>query len=284
VKSTSNLSVARLPRLARAPVCCDIIGHGSVEVTPEQFPALRQAPGRPVGEPLAASFMKHLDEQTVAALAAVSHAVHDHALVGTDFTDWAILGAPRYLGRQALAVALQRYQLEGAWGISPHLIPHRSLHSVSGTVSQVLKVHGPNFGVSGGLHAADEALLTGATLLAGDHLPGVWLVLTGYNPEPVPEKADAPPPNGHPRPAPICRAVALALVANQPGSGFRQLHVCPGPVDNGRAGLKDRGRPWFCFEDLATALRDPTPARAWRLHCGGTVEVKWPGAGAEIKQ
>jgi len=46
----------------------------------------------------------------------------------------------------------------------------------------------------------------------------------------------------------------------------------------------DQDQSWFYFEDLAAALGDPAPARTWRLHCGGTVELKKPGAGAENGQ
>jgi hypothetical protein len=254
-----------------------------VEAAPEQITALRQSPGPAVGEPTPPAFLKHLDEQTLAGLGAVFHAIHDHGLRDNDFADWAILGAPRFLGRQALAVALQRYRLEGAWGISPHLIPHRSLHSVSGTVSQVLKIQGPNFGVSGGAHAADEALLVAATLLVGDQVPGVWLVLTGYDPEPIPERSGEAPANDNGRPAtiPVCRALALALVAARPGSTALKLHITSGPANETMNGLASGTLPAFRFEALLHALHEPSPAGAWHLHCGGQVELKRTGAGAE---
>jgi hypothetical protein len=263
-------------------VRCDIVGHGGVEVTPDMVSALRQRPDKPIGEPLSASFLKHLDEQTLVGVAAVFQAIHRHALHHTAFTDWALLGAPRFMGRQALAVALQRYQLEGAWGISPHLIPHRSLHSVSGTISQILKCNGPNFGVSGGLHAADEALLVAASVLAGDRVPGVWLVLTGYNPEPIPERSSDPAP-GATRPGgiPVCRAVALALVPGQPVSRHLQLLISPGSVEDDDEPTPSGATPWFQFEDLLAALDEPSPAGSWRLHCGGRAELTKSGTGAE---
>jgi len=166
VYSTRNLSISRTAHLTEAAVCCDVAGFGALRVPPEKMPALRQQPGPPHGEPLSPSLLKHLDEQSVVALGAVLHAIKDHGLADTRFTDWGILAAPRFLGRTNMAVALHRFHLEGAWGISPHLIPHHSLHSISGTVSQALKVHGPNFGVGGGPHAADEGFLTAAALLA----------------------------------------------------------------------------------------------------------------------
>jgi hypothetical protein len=88
-----------------------------------------------------------------------------------------------------MAAALQRFAAEGAWGVSPHLIPHRSRHSISGTVSQALKIHGPNFGVGGGPGGTVEVLLAATALLEGKRLPGVWIVLTCLDPESPPDEA-----------------------------------------------------------------------------------------------
>jgi hypothetical protein len=265
-----------------ATVCCDLAGFASLQVTSDMIPALRVKPGPDVGASYPVSLLKHADEQTVVGFGAVLHAIRDHGLIGTVFTDWGVLAAPRFLGRSALAVALQRYRLEGAWGISPHLIPHRSLHSISGTVSHALTIHGPNFGVSGGLNAADEGLLVAATLLAGNDLPGVWLVLTGYNPEPIPEGPEGPAPAAAPTAAvPVCRALALALVAARPGSQQFKLHISPGSMVSGAEDEVDAAAPLFYFESLLDELEKPAPGGGWRLHCGGGVELKRSGADAE---
>jgi hypothetical protein len=259
-----------------------VAGFGALSVTPAMVPVLRQKPGPPMGEPLPPAFLKHADEQTVAGLAAVYQAIHNHGLHRTQFTDWGILAAPRFLGRCSLAVALHRFQIEGAWGISPHLIPHHSLHSVSGTVSQALRVHGPNFGVSGGPSAADEAFLVAGGLLAGDRVPGVWLVLTGFDPEAVPEPPSTPPQNGHPKLVSAIASVALALTLARPGSCGLGLSIAAGPSleVGGRENL-GTAEPAFRLEALLAALSEPDPAGAWRLHCGGRVELKRYGAGAE---
>jgi hypothetical protein len=252
-------------------------------VSAEQFPALRQKPGPVYGQPPTAAFLKHLDEQTLAGLAAVFQAIHDHSLGTTSFADWGILAAPRFLGRANLAVALHRFQLEGAWGISPHLIPHHSLHSLSGTVSQALHCHGPNFGVGGGPHAAEEGILTAAALLAGDQVPGVWLILTGFYPEQLPQDPSKPAPggNGHAAAGPVCGATALALVGSRPGSPCQKLQVAPAAKS---AESSDPARPLFSLEAFLTALTDPRPAggsSGWRLRCGGWVDLKRHEAGAE---
>ena len=96
---------------------------------------------------------------------------------------------------------------EGVWGTSPHLIPHFALHSASGTISLALGLHGPNLGVGGGLHAEAEGFLAALTWLAAGVVPGVWLVLSGWSPELVPDPRGSAPPAGE------CRALALALTA-----------------------------------------------------------------------
>jgi hypothetical protein len=167
------------------------------------------------------AFLKHADEQTVLGLAAVYHAIHDHHL-NPPFTAWAVLAAPRFLGRPTMAAALQRFAAEGAWGVSPHLIPHRSLHAMSGTVSQALKIHGPNFGVGGGPCAAAEVLLAAAALLERQNVPGVWVVLSGLDPESAPDEGGRTAPGTH------CVGVALALVPPRSGWSGLRLRVLAG--------------------------------------------------------
>jgi hypothetical protein len=194
---------------ARA-VGCELAAHAVVRVRIESLAELRRHPGPVHGVLLSPAFLKHADEQTVAGLAAVYHAIHDHGLSGTVFRDWGVLAAPRFLGRPAMAAALQRFAAEGAWGVSPHLIPHRSLHSISGTVSQALKIHGPNFGVGGGPGAAREALLGALSMLGCRRLPGLWVVLTGLDPEAAPDEGG--------RPAPGTAVVGLALALSPAGT------------------------------------------------------------------
>ena len=164
-----------------------------VQAIPSELPALRQRPGPDVGLALPPSMLKHADDQTVVGLAAVFRAIHDHRLEPNSFADWGVVAGPRFLGRALFTTALQRFAAEGAWGVSPHLIPHRSLHAVSGTVSQALHLHGPNFGVGGGPNAALEAILAAVALLGADRLPGVWLVLTEWQPELVPDRKGRSP-------------------------------------------------------------------------------------------
>ncbi|HEY7330413.1 MAG TPA: hypothetical protein VH592_22425 [Gemmataceae bacterium] len=164
-------------------MCCEVAAEAVVRVSLASLADLRRNPGPVHGEPLPVSLLKHSDEQTVAGLSAVYQAIAKAGWHTTCFRDWGVVAAPRFLGRPAMEAALRRFAAEGAWGVSPHLIPHRSLHSVSGTVSQALKIHGPNFGVGGGPEGPIEALLAATALLHGKRLPGVWVVLTCLRPE-----------------------------------------------------------------------------------------------------
>jgi hypothetical protein len=255
-------------------VSCDLIAHATVRATPEAITGLRRAPGPGVGERLPVSFLKHADEQSVIALAAVLRAVADHGLGATPFTDWGILAAPRFTGRVALAGAIQRYAAEGAWGISPHLIPHRSLHASSGTISQALKIHGPNFGVGGGPHGASEVMLAAAALLGMRPLPGIWVVLTGWEPEPIPDR------DGKTATPSLCGGAALALTPAR--ADWRGLHLRvslprtdelpkPGPA---------RQSGFLTLEGLLQTLgtRDPDPVAVWPLAGGGRLDLERVGA------
>jgi hypothetical protein len=151
--------------------------------------------------------LRYSDEQTVAGTAAVFTAMNSMGRPPEEFAGWGVVAASRYLGRASLAAALRSFLAEGVWSTSPHLIPHFALHSPSGTISLALGVHGPNLGVGGGLHAAAEGFLAALTWLAAGVVPGVWLVLSGWSPELVPDAAGRAAATGE------CRALALALVA-----------------------------------------------------------------------
>src|SRR5262249_23765427 len=114
-------------------VCCELAAFASVRLPLETLPDLRRNPEELLGFPQPASTLKHLDEQTVAGLAATCQAIRDHGLDPAGFHDWGVLAAPHFLGKSITVAALSRFRAEGAWGVSPHVIPHHSLHSLSGT-------------------------------------------------------------------------------------------------------------------------------------------------------
>lgn len=203
-------------------VCCEIAADAVVRANLESLEQLRRQPGPVPGEPLPAALLKHADEQTVAGLCAVNQAIAKAGWQTTRFCDWGVVAAPRFLGRPAMAAALQRFAAEGAWGVSPHLIPHRSLHSISGTVSQALKIHGPNFGVGGGPEGHIEALLAATALLVRKQLPGVWVVLTCLSPSLPPDEAGQMPPGTQ------AVGMALALMPDGTSGSPLRLHIIRG--------------------------------------------------------
>ncbi len=269
---------------ARA-VACDVAAHACLRLPYESLADLRRQPGPPCGAAIPPSFLKHADEQTVVGLAAVFHAIHDYALTpapgSPGFTEWGIVAAPRFLGRPTMAAALQRFAAEGAWGVSPHLIPHRTLHSVSGTVSQALKIHGPNFGVGGGPGAVAEGLLTAAAMLECRRLPGVWVVFTALDPEQAPEDS------GRPAPGTVCVGLALALVSPRPhGTGIR-LRILGGsdaalPAGAAWTAGGSVGIDLFHLHALLAQLNGPRPGSATLVHL--LDEAQGPGTRLELSR
>jgi hypothetical protein len=196
-----------------------VAAYAVVQAEAHEIKALRLRPD-PQGEALPAAALKHSAEQSVAGLAAVYRAMHSIGWTARRCSSWGIVAAPRFLGRAEMVTALDKFATEGAWGISPHLIPHFSLHAVSGTLSQMLKISGPNFGVGGGVDGAFEAFRAAFAMLEDRSVPGFWLVLSGYVPELVP---------GISKPT-RCAALALALTPIEaPERDGITLHLA-GPV------------------------------------------------------
>jgi hypothetical protein len=248
-----------------------VVGHAQVQVATENVPQLRQRPGPGLGESLPGNLLKHADEQTVAGLAAVLHAIADFNLNSESFDGWGIVAAPCFLGRATLVLSRERYAAEGAWGLSPHFIPHRSQHAVSGTISQVLKVHGPNFGTGGGPGAVREALLAGTVLLQGGCLPGVWVVMTGWEPEFIPDA------EGRPTGPVACQALALALTASRPEWPGIQLRIVPESLERNGSAKHQPSPPAPSLPALMqTMIHLPAAAAtAWKWEGLGRIELVW---------
>jgi hypothetical protein len=189
-------------------LCCKVAGHGLFRLAPGEASAVRRRPGPvpPTWDNAAATLLRQSDEQTVAGLAAVFTAMDKMRQSPSDFEQWGIVAAPRFLGRKRLADAFRQFDAEGVWGVSPHLIPHFALHSPSGTFSLALGLHGPNVGVGGDLHSAIQGFLTALTWLATGVVPGAWLILSGWDPELALDR------DGNSNAGCECHALALALV------------------------------------------------------------------------
>ena len=204
----------------------------------------------------------------MAGVAAVARAIHDFGLQGRSWIDWGVLGAPRFPGRLCVPEAIRHFLAEGPLGVSPHIIPQRSTHSLSGTVSLAFQMRGPNYGVGGADGALAEGLLAGLAIMVDDRPPGLWLVLTEWDPEPVPEDPGAEQA--------VCHAVALALVpdlADGSGGRLRLTRAAgPGAATPGVSSLAD-----FLTDP---ADREARPSWVCPLEWGDVLEVIPPGGPA----
>jgi hypothetical protein len=196
--------------------------------------------------------LKNSDDQTVLTLSVISRAMASLNRPTTAYQDWGVLAAPNLFGRSGTFQSLLSFRKDGAWGITPHVIPHHSLHAVSGTVSQALSIHGPNFGIGGGPDSAAEAFLAAATLISDNSLPGLWVVMSGYHPEYLPIEGCQ---HGQ---APItCMAAALALEPVVDAKFASYLHV----------GVGEAHEDWpaFTLPSFLASLEDKIPTGRWAL-------------------
>jgi hypothetical protein len=236
---------------------CGLAAWGVVRIPWTEIADRRRVPGRSEGLKSLAP-LKLADEQTVVALAAILSACDRAGWKPNSFGDWGILAAPRYIGRTRFAQALGRFQKLGIRGVSPLLIPTLSQHSVSGTLSLILGCHGPSFGVGSGSTAVGEILIDSMSLFEGQPCPGMWAVLTEWDPEPLPDRA------GQILNAPVGIGVALALTPEPAAGEIR---------------LAGRGTPTrLCDEplvELASFFESPENQTGWRhaIRGGGFVEV-----------
>jgi hypothetical protein len=153
------------------------------------------------------------------------------------FADWGVVAAPRYLGRWDIAEAFARFERRGAAGVPPRCVPLLSLHAVAGAVSLTLGSHGPNAGAGGGPGSLADGLLAGMTVCAEGAAPGVWVVLTEWDPEPA--AADDP--------AAVCHGVALGLIAGARGVRLERGNTTvPSVAALGRFLENDRAIAWDC--------------------------------------
>ena len=235
----------------------EVLGCALFQMRPAEAAGLRKKPG-PIPEGwtrVGPSLLRYADEQTIAGTASVFTAIKALGAAPDQFGAWGVVAASRYLGRANLAVALRSFMAEGVWGTSPHLIPHFALHSASGSISLALGSHGPNLGVGGGLHAVSEGFMTALTWLSMGVVPGVWLILSGWSPELVPDPVGNTPHAGE------CQALAIALVGCDEMSGrpvVRAVFEADGRHDGDRppslASLSEilGGRFVGCHRTLAT--------------------------------
>jgi hypothetical protein len=211
-------------------------------------------------------FLKHADEQTVLAVSALDQAISSAGKSIDHYRNWAIIAAPRFIGRIAGTSTLERFSRGGGPAISPHVIPQHSLHSISGALSILLASRQPNFGVGGTGDSLAEGLLASLTFPAAN-CSGVWLVSTAWDPEPQLDDA------GLCLNAPVCHAVALGmqLAAQNDACGQLRLMVQNGPIETERAVGWFKNAAGVCRSLVALTPGGPPACFAWRLPWGGTI-------------
>lgn len=215
---------------AVATLSAVVEGHGLIRLSRPEIAAFRRRPD-PLPDPwppCRPSTLRNSDEQTVAAVAAVRQALENMGSPDANrFEDWGVVAASRFLGRSNLVLALDRFKVEGPWGVSPHLIPHFALHAQAGALSLVLGGRGPNLGAGGGVFAGTDGVLAALSWLDSGLVPGVWLVLTHWDPEYRPDLEGESIEPTH------CEALALALapLRDDRGSARIQMVESSEPVD-----------------------------------------------------
>jgi hypothetical protein len=203
-----------------------VLAGASASAPLADFPAMRKSPPRFPGVDLPGHFLKHAEEQTVIGLEAVRRAVERFGLDTREQIAWGIIGAPRFMARMAGAHILTRFAASGGPSVPPHALAQNSLHSVSGAASIALGIHGPNVGLGGGPGAIYDGLTTALTWFDSQSCPGIWLIITQWDPEPIPDG------QGLATNEPVCHAVALALKPAAAGESTLRLSLAE-PVPAG---------------------------------------------------
>jgi hypothetical protein len=203
-------------RLDFKPVELSIVARGAARLTMPELAALRKEslPNLPVR--LSPQLLRYSDEQTLAALVALSEATKSIALASKDFGDWAIVSTSRNLGRSAFAAVVDKYRSEGPWGVSVQVIPHCTAHAVAGTLSLAIGSHGPCIG------AGDDelnAVLSAACVLRQPGWCGAWIVFSGWLPELTIDTS------GRPTSDSICTAAAIAVTRQPSGCSLGTIRI-----------------------------------------------------------
>lgn len=253
-----------------------VVAAGSAAVPLGQFAELRKAPPKFGGTELQGHFLKHADEQTIVALQAIGQAIAAYDLDPRQMTDWGIIAAPRYIGRLAGASILDRFARLGGSGVPPHAVAQNSLHSISGAASIALGLHGPNVGVGGGPWAIGDGIAAALTLFDTVRVPGIWLLMTQFDPEPLPDEV------GRPLNESVCHAVALALAAG--GAGESHLTLRPGTAAT-RAAVARWPEPTVA--EIAACARAAKRGLTSRWACwlpwGGRIELRLASARESLR-
>jgi hypothetical protein len=269
--------MANLESNSAAGLELSVITRGVARLDFAQLAAARKAPPSRFAANIAAPSLKHTDEQAVAALVALDRAMTAAGMSNEACHRWGVISTSSYVGRNASAAIRDRFLAEGAWGVSVHATPHRSLHSIASTISLGLQNHGPSFGSGGAPGQEPSGLMAAAGFLQSGQCDGIWLLLTAWLPELAVDV------KGQPIGESTCLGVALGLVAQPAVTSVGRVRIrmldeqspaaaaaaSPQPVVNLTEFLADEGlkssvwsclpSPWMKLEiELSSAdLRGP---------------------------
>lgn len=122
--------------------------------------------------------LRHADEQTQIAYAAVRSAIGSIAAPEGFFANWGVVASARSFGRDRFATAIDRFRKLGAAGVIPLVVPHLSAHAMASSLSLVLGSHGPAFGVVGHQGHMGETLAMAILMIERESVDGVWAVVS----------------------------------------------------------------------------------------------------------
>jgi len=194
--------------------------------------------------------LRHMDDPDVACLAAVGHAIATLGIDSASFRDWGIIAAPQPPTRIKLASVHLRFHNDGPTRLSPHIIPERSLQSLSSLVNAAHGFGGPNFGVGGATGRESDLWTALIAFDAAAILPGAWILLNGISNDG------------------ICRAAAMAICFRQ-RAGEAEITIRFGCTDG------EALTPRFTLESFDRVLSLPVSPLSfcrWSLNGGGIVE------------
>jgi hypothetical protein len=249
-----------------------IVAAGEFSAPYARLTEMRRMPPTFAGADIAAHFLKHADEHTIAVIEAVRLALQHGQLDASQTRDWAMLSGPRYIGRLAAKQLVTRFDRQGGSSITTHAASQYSLNSPAAAVSIVLGSHGPNVGVGGGPWGLADGCLTALSLFDVQAVPGAWLLFSQWDPEPIADE------RGQPTHDCTCHAVALAL---RPGSAtdgpsLSATFDAPGAprplIRSGQSPFDLLGREPMVW-DLATCVRN------WNSGLPTSWSCPLPGAG-----
>jgi hypothetical protein len=211
----STCLTERFCAVAPPTAAFEIAAAGWVEAQAAELRTLRSKPAAGELITLPGNYHRYSDELSIVGLEAQLRAIRKAGWKPADLSDWGVASAPRYPGRLSAAKVLYRFAARGPLAASPFVISHNSLHSGAGEISLALHIHGPTFGVGGGTSHVADGFLAGWSALSDGRLPGVWIVLAAWDPEPAPDT------EGVYAGDPVCRGIALAVRPVRDGSTIR---------------------------------------------------------------